>query len=420
VAPTEITIAMTTDVPCAQVTETSIAVGDLVGLEARPPAASSTICDAATGTIGTLVIVPSGAKDELVALRVVLGIGRTADQCVADGYKGCIVARRAMHFLPHVPLKLPIALRTSCLGVVCAPTETCVQGDCASATIEDATRCASSSSADACGDGLLLGQADGGTPPPDGRGDAMPEGAADVTVPTDASGDTGASDAPDGTTPADAAGRDATSDGADAVADRSPPDAPSDAPPTLDAGPSCTSSASCLAGEACNQIDVAEHVTRCGPLHPGGAALGTACTTNAQCESNYCLLPDGICSVVCAQTSDCTVGACTQVSEATNRTFVYACHPKCSRNKDCTAAGTLCTRLYERNGVTYHPVCDGPYGHFTFASTVNGDSDCDTNYSFIWSPFGPTCTWFCGNGGADCAAPLMKCQAVGPDNVCQP
>jgi hypothetical protein len=122
---------------------------------------------------------PSGPLDDTVSLRVVLGVGRSADDCVArDGgaadYNGCIVARRTLRYLPHTPLTLPIVLRKACEGKAC-PGQTCVQGQCVDPTIVDPSRCIDDQS---CGEQALLPPVP--PPPPPGT-----DGGFDATV-TDA------------------------------------------------------------------------------------------------------------------------------------------------------------------------------------------------------------------------------------------
>lgn len=176
-APTQVTVEVTTDVPCDRGLDSRVTVGTLgVDLEARPPVVDSITCDAA-GRVGALVVVPSGGRDSEFAVKVWTTFRPTsempppsADACaVAGNGPGCIVARRALHFLPHTPLTLPIAMRSDCEDVACAPTETCVHHRCVSATI-DPVACA----ADACSDESLWPGAtyDGGADGSDGRGDA--------------------------------------------------------------------------------------------------------------------------------------------------------------------------------------------------------------------------------------------------------
>src|SRR5438132_5069689 len=77
-APTEITFAISTDVRCADLRGTTVAVGPLDDLEGRPPTASSASC-VDSGDLGTLVVVPSGDRGSEVAVRIVAGLGRDPD-----------------------------------------------------------------------------------------------------------------------------------------------------------------------------------------------------------------------------------------------------------------------------------------------------------------------------------------------------
>lgn len=135
--PTQITLELQTDAKCVDVLGTTVTVGALGELENRPEVASTERCDDGSGRIGTLVVVPSGDNDEEVAVRVVTGVGKSAQACVASGYTGgCIVARRAIRYLPHTPLKMPIFMGIDCLDVPCGETETCFKGQCVPAVID--------------------------------------------------------------------------------------------------------------------------------------------------------------------------------------------------------------------------------------------------------------------------------------------
>lgn len=190
--PTDITLQLNTDVPCSSLQGVTVTVGTSSDFETKAPTTETSSCSP-DGTIGTLVIVPSGSKDEEVAIRVVAGYGQTADSCQAPGYgAGCIVARRILHYLPHTPLTLPVSMRKSCAGVSCNPDQTCVQGVCKSAVVSNPGSCASSGG---CGEGTL-GNADGGMESEagtDGGLDAPQEAPADATM-TDAPSETGPMD----------------------------------------------------------------------------------------------------------------------------------------------------------------------------------------------------------------------------------
>jgi hypothetical protein len=179
--PTEIVFTVTTDVPCTTVNGTSISVSTLASLPTQPPASTSAHC--AGGAIGSLVVVPSGSDDAEVAVRVVTSLvsGQTPEDCAANGYAGgCIVARRALHFLPHSRLDVPVVMAASCKDIPCQADETCDNGQCVPATLRcSGTQCS------------LL--ADASAPPDlDATADASsaPEGSSDAALP-DATGSPG-------------------------------------------------------------------------------------------------------------------------------------------------------------------------------------------------------------------------------------
>ncbi len=130
---TEIRLHVHTNVPCTDPTQwKGVAVyagAPDASLETKAPVLTSTECDA-SGQVGTLVIVPSGSKDEQVGLRIVGGIGRAPEDCAAHAYQGCIVARRSVRFSPHDTLDLDVALTAECVGQGCDATHTCVAGTC--------------------------------------------------------------------------------------------------------------------------------------------------------------------------------------------------------------------------------------------------------------------------------------------------
>ncbi len=139
-APTQIELVLETDVNCADHGGLTVTVGALDRLSERPPAAATARCDG-SGRLGTLVVTPSAERDAALAIQVVSGFGQDVESCTAGFGPGCIVARRALRFIPHEPLVLPIFLAASCAGVVCGATQTCVGGHCVSASL-DSRRCA--------------------------------------------------------------------------------------------------------------------------------------------------------------------------------------------------------------------------------------------------------------------------------------
>lgn len=141
--PTEVTVEVWSDVPCAELRGTSITVARPGAIETAQPRTVATTCDAKSGFVGSLVVVPSGARSEDLAVRVVAGIGAPAESCAPPSYAGCIVARRALRFVPHTSLVVPIRLTRDCRDVPCDAQSTCVRAGCANATIPDPDACAS-------------------------------------------------------------------------------------------------------------------------------------------------------------------------------------------------------------------------------------------------------------------------------------
>ena len=198
--PTQITLEIETDIDCSRLLETSISTGNLSELPTKPPTSTTTRCQ--RGRIGSLVLVPSGSNSEEVALQVVTGVGTSAAECAETGFSGdCIVARRALRFVPHTRLRLPVSMSEACLGVPCDQDSTCVDGVCVSATIENVDECATSRG---CAPKAPDAGADGGI---DATADAMPDQAtmtdagadASIDAPVDATSDApadAASDAP--------------------------------------------------------------------------------------------------------------------------------------------------------------------------------------------------------------------------------
>lgn len=134
---TEITLSIRTNVSCEDV-QTWQGVAVYVGKpgaesEGQAPTLVTKRCTA-DGEIGSLVVVPSGGKDEAVGVRVVAGVTRSPEECLANDYKGCIVARRAVRFTPHTDLSLEVALTSNCQDVACDPARSCTAGVCLAST----------------------------------------------------------------------------------------------------------------------------------------------------------------------------------------------------------------------------------------------------------------------------------------------
>jgi hypothetical protein len=143
--PTEVTIVITTNVACEKVTDTGIVVGSAADVEQKHVGTVTSTCT--NGRIGTIVLVPSKARDAAFVVKVVsaVGAGLSSEGCLANptnpddvkGERGCIVARRELGFIPQTPLTLPIVMHQACIGVQCAPDQTCIEGGvCASDKVD--------------------------------------------------------------------------------------------------------------------------------------------------------------------------------------------------------------------------------------------------------------------------------------------
>jgi len=163
-SPTEIQVVVTTDFDCADLKDVTVTVGTLGdALENAPPTSTSSNCSG--GSVGTIIVIPSGSDRANIGIKVVGGFGvKQAEECAPapgtsppDYGVGCIVARRALDFTPHTPLTVPIILRASCNGITCGETQTCVESVCTSATIPGTATC----TGDGCAEPVLL---DGAAP----------------------------------------------------------------------------------------------------------------------------------------------------------------------------------------------------------------------------------------------------------------
>lgn len=141
-SPTQISVAVSTDLGCTSFKGATLTVGKLGDLEVKPATTVAGACPDLAGHVGTVVITPSGDKSDEIAIKVVAGVSIPASECKAPAYAGCIVARRALRFLPHEPLAVPIRLSVACQNNPCDERSTCVEGHgCVSAVIEDPSRC---------------------------------------------------------------------------------------------------------------------------------------------------------------------------------------------------------------------------------------------------------------------------------------
>ncbi len=132
--PTELILVVVTDVPHDPERNLVIYAG---------PHAEATKVVARTqgpwgndGSIGTLVLTPTGSKSSQLNVRVSLGVARNALSCSVNVPEGCIIARRKLSFIEHESLQLPIGLHSRCQGVQCEEDKTCnALGQCVSAEV---------------------------------------------------------------------------------------------------------------------------------------------------------------------------------------------------------------------------------------------------------------------------------------------
>jgi len=151
--PTQVTLTLTTDIPCDELRGASITVGTPAELETIDASTDAVTCK--DGTLGTIVLVPHGDRSAEFGVKVVASRNVALEQCnAATGYGkaltpsddpnkpvGCIVARRALTFIQHRPLNLSVALRSVCTGNPCDANTTCIEGTCVDATCPEGEDC---------------------------------------------------------------------------------------------------------------------------------------------------------------------------------------------------------------------------------------------------------------------------------------
>lgn len=135
--PTQVTLLIRTDIPCAYQPTTTITAGVLGEIEYKPPATETAACT--TGDAGALVdfgslaAEPSGDDDDQVAFKVATSL--TSGACNDPLSGDCVTARRALNYRPNEDLQLPIAMRGTCGGIACDATTTCEHGLCVPAVV---------------------------------------------------------------------------------------------------------------------------------------------------------------------------------------------------------------------------------------------------------------------------------------------
>jgi beta-propeller repeat-containing protein len=136
--PTEAVVEISTDSVCDQKLETGITPGPLGDIETRDYGTTTSMCQ--SGDIGSIVLLPPGDDQEApFAFKIVTSLGKPVETCVAPAYgQHCIVARRAMRFVPHHTYHVPIRMSLACAGVSCPADQTCIDGVCLTNTLDPA------------------------------------------------------------------------------------------------------------------------------------------------------------------------------------------------------------------------------------------------------------------------------------------
>ena len=134
------TVDARTDVPYRAGVAATFTVGSPGRVEAADPTTESRGPWGLDGRVGTLVVIPGGANDAELAVKLVMAIGRDPRECSSVDSRACITARRRLRYVPSTPLRLPIVLYSRCVGVPCEADTTCnYLGQCVSAQVDPAS-----------------------------------------------------------------------------------------------------------------------------------------------------------------------------------------------------------------------------------------------------------------------------------------
>ncbi len=144
---TQVTFDISTDVPCADVSGVALTVGLEGQTEKAMPLSVTKSCDKGDklNIIGTYAVRPGKNADVVASIKVALGVGQSIKvetACTAaNGYQGCVVARRRISFLAHRSLTVPVEMLLICKDVQCDESSSCTKtGRCASSLV-DLTKC---------------------------------------------------------------------------------------------------------------------------------------------------------------------------------------------------------------------------------------------------------------------------------------
>jgi hypothetical protein len=259
---TQVTLSVTTDVPCSDLRGTRIALGPPGAVNTLEPVSVTTACN--DGRIGTLVIAPAGARDEKIGVTVASAVGVSPDTCAGPPWDArCIVARREVTFEAHTSLTLDIAMNQDCEGVSCDPASTCYRGACYGVAGFDPGACANGQ--------CTRVDAGAGMAP----ADAAPNDAADVEAGADADAESDA---------AFDAGRDVANDAAPDAPNDAGEDAPDDGHSNDGAAYVPCGQTSCFTPESfcCSGTGM------CQPASSTCVGIYEYCNDFSDCHGNYC------------------------------------------------------------------------------------------------------------------------------------
>jgi hypothetical protein len=148
--PTQVTLVITTDLSCEALGDSSAPNPIHTSITAGGASALMTsrcVPGPNGATIGSVVLAPSGDRDAPLVVEIATGVGVDPSTC-ANAPEACIVSRRALHYIAHTPLVLPVEMLGSCLGKTCDTCKTCVAGACIPDTIGDPSNCTGASGCD--------------------------------------------------------------------------------------------------------------------------------------------------------------------------------------------------------------------------------------------------------------------------------